>query len=203
MATTVTTANGAISASATKITLTAFTAPTGRGKNLLRVDDEICLITDTSLSPTLGVVRGYMGTQAVSHESSAAIEYGNPNDFPVTSKGPWLQNPSMSNPYILYNAAEITLTGTTGSTAANVSVPSPAFLNLTGATGAGINFGVPSVGESYTLNNKTTGTVKLYCLGGSINGVTGATATDFTITGNKGGVLFCSTAAAWQLALSS
>jgi len=62
-----TTLNGALGASDTKMTLTAYTAPAGRGKNLARIDDEVVLITDTSLSPTLGIVRGYMGTSAVAH----------------------------------------------------------------------------------------------------------------------------------------
>jgi hypothetical protein len=199
MATTVTTLNGALSATASRLTLTAYTAPSGRAKPLLRIDEEIFLITDTASSPTLGVVRGYMGSSAVAHETQAGAEYGSPNDFPVTSHGPTQQSPSLTNPYVLYNAQEITSTGSTSADAAIVKVPSPAFLNITGATSSGVNLGVPSVGESYVLNNKTTGTIKIYCAGGSINGTTGTTSFDITATGNHAAQAFCSTAGAWQI----
>ena len=203
MATAITTLNGALSDSANRLTLAAYTAPSGRAKPLLRIDDEIFLITDTASSPTLGVVRGYMGTSAVAHQTLAGAEYGNPTDFPVTSKGPSLQTPSFFNPAIFSNVQVITASGATGAVATPVTTPAPAFLNVTGATGVGINFGVPSVGESYFIKNKTTGTFQIYSIGATINGTTGSTAVDVTVTGNKGLLIFCATAGAWETVLGT
>lgn len=200
MATTTTTLSSALSASNTKCTVAAYTAPSGRAKALLRVDDEICLVADASLSPTLGLVRGYMGTLAVSHESQAGVEYGNPTDFPIAGKGPSFQSPTLFNPSGYSNAQEITQTGATGTTAATIIVPAPAFFTVTGTSGAGINLGVPSVGEAFTFKNNTTGVMKLYCVGGTINGTTGTTALSISATGNLMAFAFCSTAGAWQVA---
>lgn len=200
MATTVTYINSALSDSAKFVTLNAYTAPSGRPKPLVRFDDEICLITDTSASPTLGIVRGYMGTKAVAHELYAAAEYGSPNDFPVVSKGPTHNNPTLSNPTVYSNVQEITSTGATGTTAALITAPSSAFLNTTGATGTGINLGVPSLGESYTIkNNSSTGALNIFSVGATINGTTGTTAFVLTATGNRMAFAFCSTAGAWQI----
>ena len=203
MASVVTKLSGALNDSANRLTLAAYTAPSGRAKPLLRIDDEICLITDNSASPTLGVVRGYMGTTAVAHETQAGVEYGNPTDFPVTSKGPTLATPSFFNPTMFQNVQVITTTGATGSAATPVTTPAPAFLNVTGATGVGINFGVPSVGEAYFVKNKTTGTFQIYSVGATINGTTGTTAVDVTVTGNKGLLIFCATAGAWETVLGT
>jgi len=200
MATTVTTLSGALSATGTRFVVAAYTAPSGRAKPLARIDDEIVLIADASLSPSLGVVRGYMGTLAVAHETQAAVEYGKPDDFPVTAHGPSFQNPAIYNPYTLANVQEVTITGATGTTAANVINPAPAFLNVTGTSGAGLNLGVPSAGEAYTIKNNTTGVCKVYCVGGTINGTTGTTAFSLTATGNLMAFAFCSTAGAWQIA---
>jgi hypothetical protein len=199
MATVTTTLAGAVSATATKVVLTAYTAPTGRAKPLLRVNDEIMLIADNSLSPTLGVVRGYMGTLAVAHATGEGVEYGKPDDWPIAAHGPTMQSPAVYNPYILSNAQEMTATGATGTTAASITVPSPAFLNVTGTSGAGINLGVPVVGESYTIKNLTTGALKIYAVGATINGTTGTTAFSLTATGNLQVTAYSSTAGAWQV----
>ena len=203
MAVAVTTLNGALSASSSRLTLAAYTAPSGRAKPLLRIDDEIFLVTDTASAPTLGVVRGYMGTAAVAHETLAGVTYGNPTDFPVTSKGPTFDTPSVFTPTIFSNVQVITASGATGAVATPVTIPAPAFLNVTGATGVGINFGVPSVGEAYIVKNKTTGTFQIYSIGATINGTTGSTAVDVTVTGNKGLYIFCATAGAWETVLGT
>ena len=199
MATTTTTLNGALTASSTRLTLAAYTAPSGRTKPLLRIDDEIFLITDTTLAPNLGVVRGYMGTAAVAHETLAGAEYGIPNDFPIVAKGPTFQSPSLANPSVFANAQEITATGATGSTAAVIINPAPAYLTITGASGAGVNLGVPSVGEAFTFKNNMTGVASIYSVGATINGTTGTTAFSLTATGNKMAFAYCSTAGAWQI----
>lgn len=199
MALTTTTASAAITASGTQMTLTAYTAPGGRAKPLAKIDDEIVLITDTTLSPTLGIVRGYMGTVAAAHNQYAGVTYGTPADFQV-SKGPAELYPSVTTPTIFQNTQEITSTGATGTTAAILTVTSPAFISVTGASGAGINLPVPVVGQAFTFANKMTGAFNLYCVGGTINGTTGTTAAAITATGNKFVVAYCSTAGAWTVA---
>lgn len=198
MALTTTTNSGALSASAQFVTLAAYTAPAGRAKPLLKIDDEIMLIADASLSPTVQVVRGYMGTQAAAHSNLAAVVYGSPLDFQA-SKGPSHAFASLTSPAILQNAQEITITGATGSTAAAVTAYSPAFLNCTGTSGAGLNLPVPAVGANYVIKNGTTGVCKIYCVGGTINGTTGTTAFSLTATGNLMAEALCSTAGAWHI----
>lgn len=89
MALTVTTANGAITANATLVTLTAFTsqATNNFDKQVLVLDGEAMLITDISLTPTLQVVRGFTdpvsgkGTLAGPHNTLAPVVYGKTQDF--------------------------------------------------------------------------------------------------------------------------
>lgn len=199
MAATTTTLNGSISASVTQLTLTAYTAPTGRSKPLLKVDDELMLIVDASASPTLGVVRGYMGTAAASHKTQAGAVYGRPIDM-QTSKGPSQAYPSLSNPTIAGQVQGVTATGATGSTAATITAGSPAFLMVTGTSGAGINLPYPQPGAAYEIQNGTTGVVKIYSVGATINGTTGTTAVSLTATGNLLAFANCVTAGAWLVA---
>lgn len=79
MALTKTTLNGAVTFDATKLTLTSATGLVN--KMWIRVDGEICRVTDVSLTPTIGVVRGYNGTAAIAHNTLAILEYGVPGDF--------------------------------------------------------------------------------------------------------------------------
>ena len=198
MALTTTTLSGAYSAGAKSLTLAAYTAPTGRAKPLLKIDDEIFLIVDTTNSPTLGVVPGYMGTLNAAHSNLASAVYGAPVDFQA-GKGPNTVNASMTSPMILQNAQEITITGATGSTAAIVTAEPPAFLSATGTSGAGLNLPVPAVGAFYVVKNGTTGLCKIYSVGATINGTTGTTAFSLQATGNLMALAVCSTAAAWQV----
>lgn len=186
-----------LSATATQVTLNAYTAPSGRAKPLLRIDDEIFLITDTSNSPTLGVVRGYMGTLAVTHSQYAGAIYGSPADM-QTSKGPNFNNPSLANPRLISNVVETTATGSTGSTAAIVNVPLPAIINCTGSTG-GVNLPVPAAGDYAIVHNAMSTTLKIYGVGSTLNGNSGTTGVDLTSTGNKTMWADCSTAGAWRL----
>lgn len=199
MAATTTTVNGAIGASDKTITLTAYTAPSGRAKPLVKIDDEIMLITDVSNAPTLGVVRGYLGTSAVAHSTQAGAVYGAPTDMQV-AKGPTHVSASLTTPTVFQYVQEVTATGSTGSTAAIVTVPPCAFLNATGTSGAGINLPVPVAGHSYMVKNNGTGVIKLYSVGATINGTTGTTAFSLTATGNLMAFANCSTAGAWQVA---
>jgi hypothetical protein len=202
MALTTTTLNGSVTASAQFITLTAYTAPSWPG-NLspnvhVKVDDEIMLIVDTTLSPTLQVVRGYMGTLAAAHSSLAAAVYGLPVDFQAM-KGQTQQNASLVTPYVLQNTQEVTITGSTGSTAATITAAPLAFLNVTGTSGAGLNLPVPQTGMQYIIKNGTTGVCKIYSVGATINGTTGTTAFSLTATGNLTAIAGCSTSGAWQV----
>lgn len=74
-----TTVSGAVGANDTKITLTSATGVARKGRVV--VDDEWMRIEDISLSPTIGVVRGYEGTQAVAHGILAPAIYGALGDF--------------------------------------------------------------------------------------------------------------------------
>ena len=88
----------------------------------------------------------------------------------------------------LGHAQEVTLAGTTGTDAAVVTAPWPAILNCSGASGAGVNLPYPVVGAQYTVKNSSSGTMKVYCVGGSINGTTGTTAVTLTTTGALGDI---------------
>lgn len=96
MATSNTTLNGAITAAATQITLTAYTAPTGNGARLVRVDGEDMRVTDETNSPTLQVVRGYNGTVAVAHNTLAPVAYGLAGAFVQPNQQPVLTSYSVS-----------------------------------------------------------------------------------------------------------
>jgi hypothetical protein len=96
MALTKTTLNGAIAFDAAKLVLTSAT---GIAKNmLLRVDGEFCKVTDISLSPTLGVVRGVNGTSAIAHNTLAIVAYGVTGDFsnPLGASGQSVTSYSVS-----------------------------------------------------------------------------------------------------------
>jgi len=189
MALTTTTLSGAVAAGTgaglvnTTLTLAAHTTPSGipPQKEWLIVDAEIMLVTDTTLSPTLAVVRGYAGTQALAHSNLAAVQYGLASDF---SAYQGQQTPGPGAYYLAgkTTAQEVTATGATGSTAAAITGYSAGFLNCTGTSGAGINLPVPQVGDEWAINNKTTGALNVYSVGATINGTTGTTAYAITAT---------------------
>ena len=57
-------------------------------KMLLNIEGEYLRVTDVSQSPIVRVVPGYLGTQAIWHETGAPVIYGNQSDFPSTPLGP-------------------------------------------------------------------------------------------------------------------
>lgn len=82
-----TTLSGAITANDTKLALTSATnAVVG---TLMQVDGEWMLVTDVSLTPTLGVVRGYGNgqttTNAKAHAILAPVTYGLTSEFAYPS----------------------------------------------------------------------------------------------------------------------
>ncbi len=208
MSLTTTYVNSAVSATpsgpANTIVLAAYTAPSvgaiGAVKMLQFATGEFCEITDDSNAPTLQVVRGWNGSRAQAHALYEGVQYG------LSSDAGWPAGPPPQPqiaPVTATNAQEVTLTGTTGTAAAVVTVPSPAILNCSGASGAGVNLPVPTVGMQYAIKNSSSGTMKVYCVGGSINGTTGTTAVSLTTTGTVGDIFWCSTAGAWQGAPTS
>lgn len=204
MALTTTYLSGAVSASANTAALHAFTNPAQVGitaKTLLRfATGEYCLVTGNPASTTVALVRGYFGSAAVAHSAYEGVQYG------LASDPAWPAAAAVTvqvAPVSIVNAQEVTLAGSTGTDAAQVTVPSPAILNCSGASGAGLNLPVPSVGAQYTITNSSSGTLKIYCVGGSINGTTGTTAVSLTTTGTSGSQFFCATAGAWHGAPTS
>jgi len=205
MALTTTTLSGAVAIGDTSLTVAAYTAPTGLSflsRAWMLVDSELMLVTDTSLSPTLQVVRGYNGTQARAHSNLAGVQYGVPGDF-STYNGQ--QTPGSGFYYRAQrdSAQEVTATGATGSTAAVVTAYPGAFLNATGASGTGLNLPVPQVGDRFFIKNNGTGALNVYSVGATINGTTGTTAFAVTATGDKGALAHCATSGAWQVFLTT
>ena len=84
-----TTLNGAVTSTATQIKLTAFTNPSSgtiSAPTVVMLDgNEQCLVTDTTNAPTLGVARGWNGTQATAHGTLAPVAYGLTSDFNMPS----------------------------------------------------------------------------------------------------------------------
>lgn len=203
MSLTTTYSSGAVLAGAQTVALNAFTNPSTAGmspKVLGRfATGEYVLITGNT-STTVNVVRGYLGSRAVAHPALEGFIYALVNDTGWPAAPAVVAQVAAVN---VVNAQEVTITGTTGTDAAIVTVPSPAILNCSGASGAGINLPVPVVGQSYVVKNSSSGTMKIYCVGGSLNGTTGTTAVTMTTTGTLGDQWFCATAGAWQGAPTS
>lgn len=57
-------------------------------KMLIYAEGEFMRVTDVSLTPTIGVVPGYLGTTATPHENGAPAWFGLPGDYPQTPLGP-------------------------------------------------------------------------------------------------------------------
>ena len=204
MSLTTTYVTGAVTATQTTITVNAYTAPSvgpiGAVKMLRFATGEYCLIADDTNSPTLSVVRGWNGSRAVNHTAYEGVQYA------LASDASWPDAPASNvqiAPVTITNAQEVTLTGTSGTDAAVVTAPWPAILNCSGASGAGVNLPVPKVGAQYVIKNTSSGTMKVYCVGGSINGTTGTTAVSLTTTGTLGDIFWCATSGAWQGAPTS
>lgn len=87
MALTVTSLNGAVTASQRQVTLTAFTNPSVGAMSadtMLQVDGEAMRVTDATYTPTLAVTRGdciNTATLAVAHNTLAPVIYGLTTDF--------------------------------------------------------------------------------------------------------------------------
>lgn len=93
---------------------------------------------------------------------------------------------TMVTPSTQLNVFGVTATGATGTTAALAPTVSSSIIVATGASGAGINLAasVTYSGANYEIINGMTGVLKIYAVGGTINGTTGTTAFSLTATGN-------------------
>lgn len=88
MALTATSITGAVAQGATTIKLTSAT---GAAVGMLAiVDGETMLISDVSLTPVVGVVRGYNGTVATAHATLAPTIFGLTTDFSTPTGGPFV-----------------------------------------------------------------------------------------------------------------
>lgn len=99
------------------------------------------------------------------------------------------------------SSQDVTATGATGSTATFLTSVVPALVTVTGASGAGVQLptGAAVPGAAYLVKNCMTGALKVYAVGGSINGTTGTTAFTLTATGNLFCAAMCTIAGAWQI----
>lgn len=187
--------------SATQLTLAAYTNPNSSTIDpppILKIDDEIVLIVSSVNSPTLKVVRGYMGTKAAEHKQYAAAVYGTPADMQA-SKGITSVFGSLTTPELIQNSQDVTATGATGTDAARITIAPLGVITATGASGAGIHLNYPIPGDHYTIKNMMTGALKIYSVGATINGIAGATGATVTATGNLTCWAFCTVAGAWQI----
>jgi hypothetical protein len=109
----------------------------------------------------------------------------------------------LTTPTIVQTAQDVIATGATGTTAAALSAVTPCLVNAnsTGVSGAGVALptGAALPGAQYTIMNSMTGVLKIYAVGGTINGTTGTTAFSLSSTGNLLAVAICTVAGAWQV----
>ena len=68
-----------------------------------------------------------------------------------------------------------------------------------GGLAQALNLPIPVVGAYYWVKNQTTGVLKVYSVGATINGTTGTTAISISATGTLTAGFGCSTAGAWQV----
>lgn len=105
---------------------------------------------------------------------------------------------TLTTPSVLITTAAVTATGTGSGDAATVTAVTPQYVSITGATGSGVGLPTGPQGLAYWLGNESAATMRIYCVGGTINGTTGTTAYTITNTGNKLASAFCTSATgAW------
>jgi hypothetical protein len=110
----------------------------------------------------------------------------------------------LTTPTIKFTAQDVIATGATGGAGAALSAIYPVIVtcNATGVSGAGVDLptGAAVAGAWYQIINQMTGVLKIYAVGGTINGTTGTTAFSLTATGNKMATAICTVAGAWSIA---
>lgn len=108
---------------------------------------------------------------------------------------------TITTPTILITSALVTATGATGGSGAVLPTVTPATAIITGATGSGVDLLTGPAGQAFFLQNVAAAAMRIYCVGGTINGTTGTTAYIITNTGNKSAWAFNTSASgAWFIA---
>lgn len=168
--------------------------------NRIIIDGEEMRVTKAYTSgTTIPVLRGQNGTATTAHASGAGVMQGiGAADFPSPAAQQQTVSPNRAANLVTW--ADITATGTTGTNAAVLPVATQCIATVTGTSGAGVI--LPSAtampGARYDLKNCTTGTIKLYATGATINGNAGATGVSLTSTGNIMLSVICTEAGAWN-----
>lgn len=108
---------------------------------------------------------------------------------------------TFTTPTATFTTTGVTGTGATGGAGAVLPTVTPAFVTITGATGSGVDLPTGPIGATYFLNNVAAATMRIYCVGDTINGTTGTTAALITNTGNHAAWLYNTTASGvWFMA---
>lgn len=108
---------------------------------------------------------------------------------------------TLTTPTVLVTSALLTATGATGGAGGVMPTVTPASVIITGATGSGVDLLTGPAGQLFFLHNVAAATMRVYCVGGTINGTTGTTAYVITNTGNKFAVAVNTSASgAWFIA---
>ncbi len=107
----------------------------------------------------------------------------------------------LNQPVCNWQVMSMTATGATGTDAAQITAGAPCLIVATGTSGAGIAFptGAVVAGAWYLVKNATTGVLKVYSVGATINGTTGTTAISISATGTLTAGFGCVAAGAWQV----
>ncbi len=83
-------------------------------------------------------------------------------------------------------------------------VVTPAAVIVTGATGSGVDLLTGPAGQAFYIQNLAAASMRIYCVGGTINGTTGTTAYILTNTGNKAAWAFNTSASgAWFIGMNT
>jgi hypothetical protein len=156
-----------------------LTSATGALVNMfLKLDSEFMRITDTSLTPTLGVNRGDLGSSAVAHNAGAYALFGNAADFLTPGNIFALANDQGSNilTYFINPVGTQTLP------------TSDSLVLITKATALAATFALPTIDQSNSVQfvSTTTAAHVLTCTAGWGDGATGAPHTTATFAAFKG-----------------
>lgn len=198
MAYVTTTVSGAIAITDTVINVASATS-FAAGNRIVIDGEEMTIQQGYASGTAVGVLRGQNGTATAAHASGAGVMQGiGATDF--TSPGA-AQTPISPSRFVsLTTFADITATGTTGTSAAVLPSTTPCIVTITGAASSGVIIpaGTAMPGAWYKFKNCTTGTIKVYATGATINGNAGATGVSLTATGNLMADYICTEAGAWQ-----